>query len=241
MSRKRLSKKQLKRDRFVEQTFDWAHWGETHRPQLLGAAALLAVLVASVFVYRHMDRNADERAAVQYLTARQSYFAGNWQLAASDLEAFAARFDSSSFADDAQFFLGDALYQGGQYDHAITQLEKLLDEHPDSPFGLNARLLIGAAHQQQGQFARAIAAYEEALEEIDYNAAQVRVREAMARAYGTQDQIEPAAEQYRKIIELVPDAPAADRARRELAELTVEPLAVSGTAPADSGGSGTTQ
>ena len=66
MSRKRLSKKQLKRDKFVQRTFDWAHWAETHRRELIGGAIALALLVTGFFVYRGVSRGAEEEAAVGF-------------------------------------------------------------------------------------------------------------------------------------------------------------------------------
>ena len=43
MSRKRLSKKQLRQDRFVQQTFDWAHWAETHRNHVIAGIAVVSL------------------------------------------------------------------------------------------------------------------------------------------------------------------------------------------------------
>ncbi|MDX1662111.1 MAG: tetratricopeptide repeat protein, partial [Gemmatimonadota bacterium] len=119
MSRKRLSKKQLKRDRFVEQTFDWAHWVETHRREVLGGVVAAVLLVAGFFVWRSMQASATEAAARDYLSARQAYDTGNWALAASDLQTFVDRHGGTPYGDDAMFFLASAYYQSGQMEPAI--------------------------------------------------------------------------------------------------------------------------
>ena len=243
MSRKRLSKKQLKSDRFVRQTFDWAHWIETHRTQAIGAVGVLALLVAGFFVWRGMSRSAEETASVEFTRARQAYFAGNWQLAASDLQGFLSRYGGSSYADDARFFVAEAHYNAGQHAEAAEALEAFLDEDGESPFAENARRLLGATYQQLGQLAQAITVYQEGLEEAEDDATRISYREALARVYQSQGEKEAAANQYRAIVELDPDSDRAHEALREIAELTAQPIAVAGepAAPApatEEGGEG---
>ena len=231
MSRKRLSKKQLRHDKFVEQTFDWAHWIEMHKRQALGVLGVVVLLAAGVFVWRRMERTAEETASVEYVTARQAYFAGNWQLAASDLEAFLNRYGDSSYADDAAFFSADAYYQAGQYPQAVQALEAFLDEHEDSPFAVNARTLLGATYQQLGQHEQAIAVYRRALENSDTDGEKISFHQALARVYRALGDVQGAVGQYQAIAELDREGEKGRQARRELAEITVQPLSVTDGAP----------
>ncbi len=225
MSRKRLAKHQLKRDRFVEQTFDWAHWAETHRRQFLAGAAALALALGGFFVWRTMSRSAEEDASGAYLEARQAYFAGNFPLAVADLEDFVRRHGDTSFADDARFFRADALYQAGNDEAAAEALEEFLSRHGDSPFAHTARLLSAAAYSRLNRYGDAQAAYERALETAGFDAERARVREELARLHESQGDNASAAEQYRRVAELVPETETAARALRRAAELSVEPLA----------------
>ncbi|MGH7588016.1 MAG: tetratricopeptide repeat protein [Gemmatimonadota bacterium] len=225
MSRKRLSKKQLKSDRFVKQTFDWAHWAETHRTQVLAALAGIAVLAAAFFVYRGLARAGEEGAARSYIEARQAYFVGNYQLAVSDLQAFLDRHGDSSYGDDARIFLADALYQSGDPLSAVETLQ-WFHRHDDSPFALNALLLEGAAYQATGSLDPAIETYRKALERADIDARRVEILGSLADVYELKGDTEQAAAQLQAIVDLDPEAPAADRARRELAEVTVRPVSV---------------
>jgi tetratricopeptide (TPR) repeat protein len=224
MSRKRLSKKQLKRDRFVERTFDWAHWAETHRREMIGSAIALVVLLAGFFVYRGVSRSAEEEAARDYLMARQGYFAGNYQLAVSDLQGFLDRHAGTPYADDALLFLGESQLQAGQPAEAVTTLEKLLDEHGSSPLADNARRLLAVAYAQAGQVDRAVETYREAIESAPFDALKIQTHESLARLYEAQSRREEAVAEYQAIIDLEPEGSAADEARREIAELTVQPL-----------------
>jgi tetratricopeptide (TPR) repeat protein len=230
MSRKRLSKKQLKRDRFVEHTFDWAHWAETHRSQVLAALAGIAVLVAAFFVYRGLARAGEEDAARSYIEARQAYFAGNYQLAVSDLEAFLDSHGDSSYGDDARIFLADALYQAGDPQAAVEALQ-WFHTHEDSPFTVNALLLEAAAYQGMGSLDPAAETYREALERTDVDPQRIQILGSLADVYELKGDTDQAAAQLQTIIDLDPEAPVADLARRELAELTVRPLSAAGSPP----------
>lgn len=230
MSRKRLSKHQLKRDRFVEQTFDWAHWAETHRRQFLVGAAVLALAFGGFFVFRTMSRSAEEDASGAYMEARQAYFAGNFPLAASDLEDFVRLHGDTSFVDDARFFGADALYQAGNNEAAAEALEEFLSRHGDSPFAQSARLLSATVYARLNRYEDAQAAYERAIEEAGFDVERARIHEELARLYETRGDNADAATQYRRIAELVPGTEVAARALRREAELSVEPLAVGGNA-----------
>lgn len=233
MSRKRLSKTQLRQDRFVRQTFDWAHWAETHRSQVIGGAVVLVLAVVGFFVYRDMSRSAEDRAARDYLMARQAFFAGNYPLAASDLQSFLGRHGDTSFADDARFFIAQAHFRAGQYEEAIRALREFLDRHGDSPFADNARWLLATAYQEAGQMEQAVQIYADAIDQAEYDELKVRLRASLAEAYEAQGRDDLAAEQYRAILELEPEGAVADRIRRELAELTVEPLGAPGAATSE--------
>ena len=227
MSRKRLSKKQLKSDRFVKQTFDWAHWAETHRTQVLAALAGIAVLVGAFFVYRGLARAGEEEAARSYIEARQAYFAGNYQLAVSDLQAFIDRHGDSSYGDDARIFLADAFYQAGDPQAAVETLQ-WFHRHEDSPFAINALLLEAAAYQGMGSLDAAAGTYREALERTAVDVHRVQILSSLADVYALKGDTDQAAAQLQAIVDLDPEAPAADLARRKLAEITVQRLSVAG-------------
>ncbi len=231
MSRKRLSKKQLKRDRFVERTFDWAHWAETHRNQMIGAVVGLVVLVGAFFVYRSMAHAAEERAAREYMEARQAYFAGNYQLAASDLRGFIEEYGDTSYGDDARFFLADALYEAGDAEGAVQALEEFLDRHEDSPFATSGRQLLGATFVRLVRHDEAVSAYREALDHAEHDFQRVHLHAALADAYEAAQQTDRAVAQYQAILELESEGETAQEARREIAELTVKPLGVATGTP----------
>lgn len=224
MSRKRLSKKQLRHDRFVEQTFDIAHWMESHRRHVLMGLAGVVVLIGAFFVYRQASESSDEAAASAYLMARQAYLAGNYPLGASDLEGFLASHGDSRYAEDAKIFLADAYYQSEQYTTAIEVLTGFLNVHGRSPLAMNARRLLAASYQANGQVAEAATTYREAIERSDIPSTRVELQLELARVLEADGQRAEAADAYQAVIEAASDEGTAALARRKLAELSVTPL-----------------
>ncbi|HET6361957.1 MAG TPA: tetratricopeptide repeat protein [Gemmatimonadota bacterium] len=214
----------MKRDRFVERTFDWAHWAETHRREMVGAAVALVLLAAGFFVYRNVSRGADEEASRDYMMARQAYFAANYQLAVSDLQGYLDRHGDTAYADDAMLFLAESQLHAGQPAEAVATLEEMLDAHGGSPLADNARRLLAAAYGQAGQLDRAVEKYREAIENAEFDEQKVQLRGSLAELYVSQSRKAEAVEEYQAIVELQPESPAADEARRAIAELTVQPL-----------------
>lgn len=214
----------MKGDQFVRTTFDWAHWVETHRNQVVGGVIAAVVLVAGFFVYRDMATGAREEAALDYLDARQAFFSGNWQLAASDLEGFVDRHGDSPYADEARFFLGESHYRAGDHDQAVAAFEEFLDRHEDSLMAFNARMMLAQARAARGQDEEAVAVYREAIERAEGDHHRIRAHEGLALLYESRGDEEAAAEQYREILALEPEGGAAVTARRKIAELTVQPL-----------------
>jgi tetratricopeptide (TPR) repeat protein len=79
---------------------------------------------------------------------------------------------------------------------------------------------------------RAVETYREAIEEAPYDELKAQLHQSLARLYKSQSRPQEAAAEYEAVIELGPEGPAADEARREIAELTVQPL--TGTSSAES-------
>ena len=225
MSRRRLSKQKLKSDRFVRQTFDWAHWAETHTKQLLAGAAVVVVLVAGFFLYRGSIQRADESASIDYLLARQAYFAGNFPLAVNDLTAFLAENERSSYADDARFFLARSLYEAGQYGQAIVILNDLLSGFGSSPFSTAGRRLLAASQMAEGDNEAAVETLVDAVDRAGDDIERIMILDELGRAYENLGRTDDAAAQYQAIIDLGSDNPAAGGARRRMSEITVRPIA----------------
>ena len=77
-----------------------------------------------------------------YNTGRSAVFEERWEVARGTFEDLIRRFPSSPFADDAQYWLGMALYELGDPEKAYGMLKDLNTRFPASPWNDDSRVLM---------------------------------------------------------------------------------------------------
>ena len=68
---------------------------------------------------------------------------GQYEQSIKAFEAFKASYPSSKYADNAQYWLGEANYVSRDYKRALTEFQQLIAQYPDSSKNSGARLKIG--------------------------------------------------------------------------------------------------
>jgi len=99
---------------------------------------LIATMVQILLV------GAAQAAADQdlYDRGRTAVFEERWQDARRIFEDFSKRYPASSYADDAQYWLGMAWYEMGDPERAYAVLKAMTNAYPDSPWGDDGRALM---------------------------------------------------------------------------------------------------
>jgi tetratricopeptide (TPR) repeat protein len=73
-------------------------------------------------------------------------------------------FPQSAHADDATFYLGQALADAGQSDDAFTEFTRIVKMYPDSGYVPDAYIMLGEHHYERSRDAdEALLAYQEAV------------------------------------------------------------------------------
>lgn len=222
----KLSKRELKRDRFVDTTFDWALWVRENVRKVAVLGGALALLMLGIVLYRSTQASASRQAGQNFEEVRQAYIAGNYQLAANDFKQFLVRYPDSEYADDAALYLGDSYLRAGDYPSAIKALEEFEGEHGDSPLAYAATNLLGAAYEASGNQVKAAEIYGRAHGQAQHDYQRIASLMDRARVYAAQQEKDKAADAYREIIEKYPESSLAREAKVRLAELSAEPLGV---------------
>lgn len=80
---------------------------------------------------------------------------GNYERAAKGFRDFIAKYPQSSLRDNAQYWLGEALYVMRDFRKALTEFSRLMSNHPKSLKAPDALLKIGYSYYELGEWAKA--------------------------------------------------------------------------------------
>ena len=86
---------------------------------------------------------------------------GRYEQAAKGFQAFLAEYPTGHYADNAQYWLGEAYYVTRQFQPALTEFRKLKENHPASSKLTHAMLKIGYIHDEMGNVDKARKALNE--------------------------------------------------------------------------------
>jgi predicted negative regulator of RcsB-dependent stress response len=122
--RKRIARRELKRDPFVERVFDWALWSRENLRTVAVVAGALLLVVLAVVLYRASQASQSRQAANRYEEVLGTYYSGNYQLAANDLRQFRNQYRGSRHAAEATIYLADSYLRAGDTPAAIETLQE---------------------------------------------------------------------------------------------------------------------
>jgi tol-pal system protein YbgF len=100
-----------------------------------------------------------------YETAYADYTAGQWSLAVQGFETYLKTFPKSDLADDAQYYIGEALTGDSKFKEAVAAYERVISDYPQSDILPEAYYKVGSTYERLGQPDKARAAYEYAVKQ----------------------------------------------------------------------------
>jgi tol-pal system protein YbgF len=101
------------------------------------------------------DATSDYRAAVELVKASK------FDDAVAALRAFIARYPRHDYADNAQYWLGEAFYAQKDYAHALVEFRRVVEVYPRGNKVPDALLKVGYCYQALGQGEKARAVLEQ--------------------------------------------------------------------------------
>ena len=115
-----------------------------------------------------VDPFAEQQA---YQSAFELLKSGRYDEAAVAFQQFIAEFPTGSYADNAQYWLGETFYITRRFEQAVQEFERLVSTHPTSQKLTHALLKIGYAHDELGNLKEAERALSELIERHPQSAA----------------------------------------------------------------------
>lgn len=126
------------------------------QPPLAGATAAAAPAAAAAAPALNP---ADQRKA--YDKALELLKDGRYDDAAAAFGDFLKQYPDSSYADNAQYWLGEVYYVTRQFPKALEEFDKVLKNYPDSTKSADARLKLGYIQYELKDWAKARALLNE--------------------------------------------------------------------------------
>ena len=90
---------------------------------------------------------------------------GRYSEASAAFKDFLKKYPGSSYADNAQYWLGEAYYVTRQFEQALMEYTNLLNHYPDSKKLTHSLLKIGFCYYEMGQTDEALARLEKLRQE----------------------------------------------------------------------------
>lgn len=87
--------------------------------------------------------------------------AGNHSFAVTGFRNFVQRFPRHDFADNSQYWLGEAFYDQKRYKSALVEFRKVVDNHPEGNKVPDALLKLGYCYSQTGEAEKARSVWQQ--------------------------------------------------------------------------------
>jgi len=181
----RLTRKQLKRDRFIEMaTTVGAYVRDNVAVAIGGVVALVAIIALGVKIGGSEAGNGggNSEADRALASAAGEYSAGDLDAGVAALQAVRTEHRGSRAAREATYLLGNALFEAGDFSQARTMFEEFLKKPLyDDLLADGARIAVAACREETEDIAGAAADYR-ALWNAPGTQSALRVQAGLAAA-----------------------------------------------------------
>ena len=123
-----------------------------------------------------IDPFAEQQA---YQSAFDLLKSGRYEDATIAFQQFIAEYPAGSYADNAQYWLGETYYITRRFEQAVQEFKRLVSAHPNSQKLTHALLKIGYAHDELGNKAEAERVLGELMERHPQSAAAALARKRL--------------------------------------------------------------
>ena len=123
-----------------------------------------------------IDPFAEQQA---YQSAFDLLKSGRYEDATVAFQQFITEYPAGSYADNAQYWLGETYYITRRFEQAVQEFERLVSAHPNSQKLTHALLKIGYAHDELGNKAEAERVLGELMERHPQSAAAALARKRL--------------------------------------------------------------
>lgn len=201
-----------------EREIDFAALWARHKRTILGVAATVAVVAGGAWFWTASRNLKESRAEVAFSSAEQTFYSGNFQLAATELERVLARYDDTRAGVRATMLLARTRFAEDRHADGVAMLREIVGRSGAKPQRAAIHALIAAGLENQRLFGEAASAFAQAAGAATTQFDRDMYEADQARALASDGQTAQALEIWRRHASRE-SAPTANEARLRIGEL----------------------
>ncbi|MBN1562061.1 tetratricopeptide repeat protein, partial [candidate division KSB1 bacterium] len=160
--RKRITKKQLKEDKFITYSVRVRDWVDENSKYVLSGAIAVVVILAAVFIISNIGKKAEATASVELANAMRVFESRDYTNAVTLFTSIVNSGGRTRSGKLARFFLAQSLYNIDEYAAAQEHFRKFASSFGGDDYIKTAALAGEAAClEQQGHYSEAAAKYQQ--------------------------------------------------------------------------------
>ncbi len=221
---KRLTKVQLKQDKFVLFTAQVQAWLTQHKKNIIYGLLGLIVVVGGVSAVAWSKASSEKQAAFEELLMRDAYARGDLDSALIRADAIIDKFEGTKSAGAAWMVKGKIYEQRGEFEPAIKAFERVASKYDTQEYlAFGALYALGMINFGEKEYEKAAEYFEQAAKRYPKHfhspVALMKGGEACER----KQQYEEAKKFYQRIVTQYPKSRSAESARESLAKIVFMP------------------
>jgi TolA-binding protein len=218
--KKRLTKKQIKEDKFVTYYFKAQDYVQKNQKIVSSVIIGIIAVVAISILFVRSKRAAEANASIELARAESALQESNLNTAIDMLKSLADNYSGTKNAGRAVFQLANVYFERQDYEMARQYYEQYLDDYgSDEIMASSAYSGIGASLEQREEFLEAAYYYKKGAEKFPEHFEAARQLMNAARCFRLANNKVEAKELYQRIIDDYPESNVVRNAEMMLSEL----------------------
>lgn len=159
----KISKKDLKEDKFVKFTLQAKSYLDENSKQVFYMVSGILAVVVLIIIFVYVQNANTEAASAQLGIAQVEYSNLNYDEAIRRLENLIENYSGTEEADQGMFLLASVLYQKERYEEAKDYYQQFVDSYSGSEILLASGMAgLGACLEKENNYAEAAETYAKA-------------------------------------------------------------------------------
>ncbi|KPJ52776.1 hypothetical protein AMJ39_06900 [candidate division TA06 bacterium DG_24] len=216
--KKRITKKELKQDKFALAAVETMDYARQHLPYLIGGLIVVVVLVVGAVGFMRSSAEARTRAETALALANLSYMQGNLESAIAQYDEILRKWGRTKQARHARYYRASANTLLGNYAAAIEDYREFVESSGRDELLAPAALRgIAVCWGDQGLYREAARAYEEVADKHPASIYAASSLLAAGRSYAMAGLDDEAARIYQRVIDEYPESAESQEAEGRVA------------------------